>query len=497
MGSESWVTSAGNETFAEPRSRTRTRGAPAVDVNGLLGGLDVGTTSVKALLMTPDGVEVAQGRAETPWETTPQGVEAHPYAIAAAAQDALADALSAVPDARVIALGIASMAEAGVLVGADDDPVGPVIAWHDSRDLAQLADLEESIGGTRFSTRTGLPLWSQWSLTKHRWLLNNVPSAGTAVRRYNIAEWVARNLGADPVSELSLKSRTGWLDLVTKTPWDETLDWSGARACLLGDLVQAGAPIGRVRADCGLEQARGATLSIAGHDHQAAAVGAGASGDEDELDSCGTADAIVRTTLPAISSESRTSLTAAGVTVGWHALKDRWSVLGATQGGLILQQVMAGLGTGRGDLGELDRLAVRSGSGSTTVVIDPQSHAFTITGSEAPGDVWRAATEAVTEQLRQLSHVIAGAAGPRGQLVVTGGWSNSTALMAAKSAALGALWRTATTEAGARGAALLGGLAHGVYASYGDMPHPPRTQYRSAEVADGAASTRGPEEGRS
>jgi sugar (pentulose or hexulose) kinase len=468
-----------------------------VDVNGLLGGLDVGTTSVKALLMTPDGVELAQGRAQTPWETTPQGVEAHPYAIAAAAQDALADALSAVPDARVIALGVASMGEAGVLVDADDDPLAPVIAWHDSRDLAQLDDLEKSIGGPRFSTRTGLPLWSQWSLTKHRWLVENVPSAGRAVRRYNIAEWVARNLGADQVSELSLTSRTGWLDLETKTPWDETVDWSGARGSLLGDLVQAGAPIGRVSSDCGLEQVRGATLSIAGHDHQAATVGAGACGDQDELDSCGTADAIVRTTLPTIPSDSRASLTAAGVTVGWHALQDRWSVLGATQGGLVLQQVMTRLGAGRADLGELDRLAARSSLGATTVAIDPQSHAFTITGSEASGDVWRAATEAVTRQLRQLSDVIAGAAGPRGQLVVTGGWSNSTALMAAKASALGPLWRTATTEAGARGAALLGGLAHGSYASYGDMPQPPRTASQAAEVSDGAASTRTAEEGRS
>lgn len=466
-----------------------------MDVNGLLGGLDVGTTSVKAILMTPDGVEVAQGRASTTWETTPDGVEADPYAIIAAAQDALGDALAAVPNARVSALGVASMAEAGVLVGAEDEPLAPVIAWHDSRDIAQLADLKEAIGGGRFSTRTGLPLWTQWSLTKHRWLVDNVPSARRAVRRYNIAEWVARNLGAHPVSELSLASRTGWLDLERKTPWEDTLDWSGARGDLLGDLVQAGAPVGRVSADCVLDQIRGATLTIAGHDHQAATVGAGASGDQDELDSCGTADAIVRTTLPTVPPDSRASLTAAGVTVGWHALTDRWSVLGATQGGLILQHVMARLEAGRGDLGELDRLAAQSASGSSAVIIDPESHAFTITGSDAPGDVWRAATEAVTDQLRELSDVIAGAAGPRGQLVVTGGWSNSTALMAAKASALGSLWRTATKEAGARGAALLGGLAHGVYATYSEMPHPPRTEYRTAEAGDRAASSPSTEKG--
>src|SRR3954454_4987150 len=468
---------------------------PAVDVNGLLGGLDVGTTSVKALLMTPDGVEVAHGRAPTTWETTASGVEADPYAIAAAARDALADALSAVPDGRVDALGIASMAEAGVLVGADDEPLAPVVAWHDSRDVAQLADLQESIGGERFSTRTGLPLWTQWSLTKHRWFVENVPLVRTAVRRYNIAEWVARTLGANPVSELSLASRTGWLDLERKAPWDETLVWSAAPGRLLGDLVQAGAPVGRVSTDCDLRQVRGATLTIAGHDHQAATVGAGACGDQDELDSCGTADAIVRTTLPTVPPESRASLTAAGVTVGWHAMPDRWSVLGATQGGLVLQHVMARLGVGREDLGELDRLAAGSASGGSTVVVDPESHAFTVTGSDAPGDVWRAATEAVTRQLRELSDVIAAAAGPRGQLVVTGGWSNSTALMAAKASALGSLWRTATTEAGARGAALLGGLAHGVYATYSEMPHPPRTEYRTTEAGDRAATSPSTQEG--
>jgi sugar (pentulose or hexulose) kinase len=449
-----------------------------VSLSGLLAGLDVGTTSVKALLMSPEGVEVAHGRAPTTWRSTSDGVEADPFAIITAAQDALGAALASVPDSRVAALGIASMGEAGVLVGADDGPLAPVIAWHDSRDVGQLADLTGAIGGDRFSITTGLPLWTQWSITKHRWLRDNLPSTRAAVRRYNIAEWVARSLGADPVTELSLASRTGWLDLEKRTPWREALDWSGATPTLLGDLVPAGTPVGRVVSDCPLQQLRGATLSIAGHDHQAATVGAGAFGDQDELDSCGTADAIVRTTLPTVVPESVAALTAAGITVGWHAVRDRWSVLGATQGGLILQGVMAWLGAEPGRLGELDRLAALADPAASTVTLGPESHDFSISGSKAPGDVWRAATEAVTRQLRELSEVIAAGTGPRGQLVVTGGWSNSSALMVAKASALGPLWKNTTAEAGARGAALLGGVAHGVYSSYDDVPRPPRTAFR-------------------
>jgi sugar (pentulose or hexulose) kinase len=36
-------------------------------------GLDVGTTSGKAVVMTPDGREVASGRAPTPWTTDAHG----------------------------------------------------------------------------------------------------------------------------------------------------------------------------------------------------------------------------------------------------------------------------------------------------------------------------------------------------------------------------------------------------------------------------------------
>ena len=172
----------------------------------LLAGLDVGTTSVKAVLMTPDGVEVAHGRAPTVWSTTEHGVEADPYAIVDAAEHALAEALAGEPDSPVIGLGVASMAEAGVLVGADDTPLAPVIAWHDSRDTEQLADLQAALGGPRFSLRTGLPLWTQWSLTKHRWLYDHSPETRAAVRRYNVAEWVVRQLGGRPATEPSLGS---------------------------------------------------------------------------------------------------------------------------------------------------------------------------------------------------------------------------------------------------------------------------------------------------
>jgi sugar (pentulose or hexulose) kinase len=405
------------------------------------------------------------------------GAETSAASITEAARTALADALDRVEGARVVALGVASMAESGVVVGDDDEPLAPIIAWHDHRDESQLAELVDTIGAQRFSVRTGLPVWTQWSLTKHRWLMDHVLAARAAVRRYNIAEWVVRDLGAAPVTELSLASRTGWLDLATRQAWSETMDWSGAAATLLGDLVSAGTPIGTARTAGRLAALDGATLTVAGHDHQAAVVGVGSSGAGDELDSCGTAEAILRTVDPGLGADALLALTGVGVTVGWHAIRDRWCLLGATQGGLVLGRVQAALGVDTSGVADLDAAALAAADDPTVLQISETGQVRVSPGAD-PGRVWRAAARAVTEQARDLGGHLDRAAGPRRDLVVAGGWTNSAAVMAAKTEAFGPLRRATTTEAGARGAAFLAGLAHGTYPTFADIPNGARPEDR-------------------
>jgi sugar (pentulose or hexulose) kinase len=436
----------------------------------LLAGLDVGTTSVKALLLSTEGEEVAIGRAPTRWARAEHGVETSAESIVDAAQNALRDALTKVPGERVIALGVASMAEAGVLVDVHDVPLAPVIAWHDQRDEQQLDDLVAQLGADAFSSRTGLPLWTQWSLTKHRWIVDNLPLARAAARRYNIAEWVAHQLGAEPATELSLASRTGWLDVATGRPWSESMAWSGASESLLSDLVTAGTALGVASTSGDLAALKGATLTVAGHDHQAAVVGVGIGGPGDELDSCGTAEAFVRTIAPQLAPDAILTLTRSGVTVGWHAIRDRWCLLGATQGGLILGRVQAALGVDRDGLPALDAAALAATDRPEVLTVSDDGDVEMAQDAE-PGQVWRAATQAVTRQANALGAVIDRAAGPRRDLVVAGGWTNSAALMAAKTEMFGPLRAANTREPGARGAAFLAGLAHGTYSSYDEMPH--------------------------
>ena len=109
-------------------------------------GLDVGTTSCKAVVMAPDGREVASGRAPTPWTTTALGTQIDGEALVDAARAALSDAVAAAPAGRILGVGVASMAESGVLLADDGRAVAPLIAWHDTRDAAETAALRAELG---------------------------------------------------------------------------------------------------------------------------------------------------------------------------------------------------------------------------------------------------------------------------------------------------------------------------------------------------------------
>lgn len=451
----------------------------AVGARDLLVGLDVGTTSSKAVVFDTDGVPLATGRAATQWHAAalpgaPDGSEIDARALLDGARAAVAQALDAASEGGVAGLGVTSMAESGVLLDAHDEPVAPVIAWHDLRDIAEVDALGAEIGAEAFGARTGLPLRSQWTLTKFRWQKDHT-DVSAAVRRLNVAEWIVRGLGGDQASDASLASRTGWLDLSARAWWDEALEWSGAPASLLPVIVTSGTDLGRAPASLGLPRLTGAVLTTAGQDHQAAAVGAGAAGAGDQLDSSGTAEALVRTVRAGFPAQGVAQLTRDGITVGWHVLDDRWSLLGATQGGLALARVASVFGGGREVVGRLDAAALGPAGGAVRVLVDETARVTIddLRDGVTAGDVWRGALEAITAQIGEVQAQMSAVCGPAATTTVVGGWAHSEPLMAAKRRVFGDLVRSDVEEAGARGAALLAGLAAGVYRGQDEFPSAP------------------------
>lgn len=431
-------------------------------------GLDIGTTSAKAVAYRADGTTAGAGRAPTPWTTTPLGVEMDAHELLDSARTALATAADQAGE-PIAAVGIASMAESGVLVDAAGRPVAPVIAWHDARDAIEVQELREVIGAAEFAARAGKPLRGQWSITKHRWLRRHHPPVATAHRRFNVAEWVLRGLGGPEVTELSLACRTGWFDVRARAWWSAGLAFSGADESLLPPLVEAGTPLGTV-SGAGRDNDQfgtaltGAILTLAGHDHQAAALGVGAARDGVELDSCGTAEALVRTVAGPLSEEQIQALAAHGITTDVSIRAEHLSLLGGTEGGLTMQRVLGMLDVDRNDLAVLDRAA--AAAPVNRVQIDGMGSAFLsirgVTDGVTSAEVWRAAVQAATDDAARLHRAMDDIVGPVQEVVVTGGWAHSALFMDSKRAALGGVRRSEVAEAGTRGAAVLAARAAGI-----------------------------------
>lgn len=439
----------------------------------LLVGVDVGTTRCKAVVLTTDGVERSFGVHATPWTRVATGAEADPGALLSAALAAVRQALDAGPPGRVAGVGVTSMAETGVLLDGAGRPLLPAIAWNDRRGEEDGRALAADLGAREVARRTGLATGPTVTAVKYRWMRRNRPETRAGRLWLSVAEWIVHALGGAAVAEAPLASRTGWLDLDRLDWWPEALAWSGIDRSLLPDVRQAGDPAGSVRA--GFDGLAGAVLTVAGHDHQSAAVGAGATGVDDVLDSCGTAEAFLRAVVAPVGATVRERAVASGLNVGWNVLPRRMVVLGGFRSGDRLRRLLDALGVDDREPLEAEACAVE-GPFSALSVEDLDRIAD---GTGPRPDrasiprLWREAVEAVARHGAGVLERLEDLTGPRRRLVVVGGWTRSGSLAAAKEALLGPLVRPSVREAGARGAALLSGVAAGVYADVAAVPPPP------------------------
>jgi sugar (pentulose or hexulose) kinase len=434
-------------------------------MSGLLVGIDLGTTSAKAGVVSLDGRELAHGTVPMPWERVPSGAQIDPRRFPEIALGAASLALDQVPDGPVVAVGITSMAETGALLDGAGEPVAPAIAWHDARGEQEARDLAAALGDEEFTGRTGLALRPLCTIAKYRWL-------GSPGQRWlNVAEWVVHALGGEQHAEFSLSSRTGWLDIHTRGWWPEALDAAGAPAGLLPTAVPAGTPFGKVTA--GPERLLGAVLTVGGHDHHCAAVGVGAVDDGDVFDSSGTAEAFIAPLPPPIAPDEVVRLVGLGVNVGWHAVAGRMALLGAQRAGLALQRFLDLLGLRDARTVDEAAAALTDAGGLGIEGLEHDRAAVTGIGwAPGPAQVWRAAVDAVSRRSAEILSALEEGAGPTRRLVVGGGWARSATVRAAKAAALGPFERPRVVEPGCRGAALLAAVAAGLYTDVGSLPRP-------------------------
>jgi xylulokinase len=263
----------------------------------LLVGLDMGSTSVKAVIYELNGRAVASASVPAVIHY-PQPAWAYydPEELWSQAVHVLREATGKVDDPRRIAgIAVASVGEAGVPIDAKGDPTYEFIAWFDRRTLKQQAWFEQTFGEDRCFEITGLSIAPIFSLCKLLWIRENQPEAwARTVRWLHVADYVAYRLSGGEATDWSLASRTMAFD-IRKRAWnDEILDAVSINRGLFAEPVASGSEVGKVTKEAasatGLPE--GAVVAAGGQDHVCGALAAGVTKPGTVLDSLGTAEAI-------------------------------------------------------------------------------------------------------------------------------------------------------------------------------------------------------------
>ena len=423
-------------------------------------GVDVGTTSIKALAVAPTGEVVATHSTPTPWHHEGPHFDIAPQVLADAVIDVLVRTAEGA-QGRVVGIGVTGIGETGILLDSHGRPCAPALAWFDPR--GDASRVKAAVSDLEFRCATGMRLNSKPSIAKIQWLYDHVSSSRDAVVHLGVGDWIVHSLGGDMAAEVSVASRSGLMDVTTTKVWEPGVE-------LVGNLMPArrawaGDHLGCVTGDAP-EILRGAVLTNGGHDHQTACLVAGAAHPGMLFDSLGTAEALLRVVDP-VSLEDIENLTGADISVGQTVLRDHHVLLAGRLTGLSLDRIAALVGaTTREDRQKLgsDALALSRNTAHPRIVGVGNDHLsiVNVTDGVTPAALWRSAVEdlvALTQEpLERMDHV----AGAHSEAVVVGGWIKNPMLAAAKRDQLGDYRVLDVAEPGAFGAAFSAGVAAGI-----------------------------------
>ena len=186
-------------------------------------GLDLGTTSAKAVAFDRDGREIASASQPIVLLNRHEGeAEQDPFAVTAAAGHALA---SVVRDAHaagydIACIGLSAAMHSLLAINAQGHPMTNAMIWMDLRAAPQAEALWNSPEGKELYERTGTPIHAMSPLAKLLWLRQNQPEIFQHAARFvSLKEWVWHHWFNVWEVDASIASATGLFNLRDHT-WD-------------------------------------------------------------------------------------------------------------------------------------------------------------------------------------------------------------------------------------------------------------------------------------
>jgi xylulokinase len=419
-------------------------------------GIDVGTTGVKAIAISPAGDVLAKVEEDYPLSTPRPGwSEQDPDDWWRATQRALA----ALP--APLAVGLSGQMHGLVALDAHDRVLRPAILWNDQRTAVECAEIEERVGLERLIELTGNRALTGFTAPKLLWLRRHEPETYARIAHVLLPkDYVRLRLTGDRAVDAADASGTLLFDVARRRWSDEVLEALELPRGWLPDAFESPDVPGAPGAG---DQAAGA-LGVGIDRGGPVSVVLGTSG-------------VVFAALAAFAAdrEARVHAFCHAVPGAWHAMGVMLSAAGSLRwlrdvvGGTSYDELVAP--AERWPPGAEGLLFQPYLAGERTPHADPHARAAFV-GLELrhdTGALVRAVLEGVAYGLRDSLELLRelGVDGRAGR--VSGGGARSTLWLRIVATVLGLpLERTAVDEGAAYGAALLAGVRAGVFADVHD-----------------------------
>ncbi|MTI42046.1 xylulokinase [Roseibium hamelinense] len=289
-------------------------------------GIDMGTSSIKVLLINHEQVPVAAhsislsiDRPAPGWSE--QDPEDWWHAVCTAF-----DALKKNHPkelAAVKAIGLSGQMHGATLIGADGKSLRPCILWNDGRSASQAKALELAEPG--FNSIGGNRLMPGFTAPKLQWVRENEPLVFEKIKKVLLPkDYVRFKLTGEYASDMSDSSGTLWLDIKKRAWCNSLLEATGLTAEHMPELAEGTDETGRLRPDLCQEWGFRSAPIVAGgaSDNAAAACGIGAAQDGQGFVSLGTSGVVF------VANDRFSPNVSGGVHAFCHALPETWHQMG-------------------------------------------------------------------------------------------------------------------------------------------------------------------------
>jgi xylulokinase len=429
-------------------------------------GVDVGTTGVKAIALSPEGEVIEKAEESYPLSTPRPGwSEQDPEDWWRATQATLAViAAAGVKDVRGI--GLSGQMHGLVCLDERDKVLRPAMLWNDQRTGAECAEIEARIGLDRLIQLTGNRALTGFTAPKILWLRRHEPDVYSRISRILLPkDYIRLRLTGEHAIDVSDASGTLLFDVANRR-WSEEVTEAL-------EIPRSWLPLALESSEISGQTKQGVPVAAGAGDQAAGALGVGVDRPGPLSLVLGTSG-VVFAALPAYAAEpqARVHVFCHAVPGAWHAMGVMLSAAGSMQ--WFRDTLAAGV---RFD--DLDAQAAEWAPGSDGLIFlpylagertphaDPDARGAFI-GLSLRHDraaMVRAVMEGVAYGLRDSLELLI-ALGVRAESGrASGGGARSRLWLSIVASALGLpVEITAGEEGSAFGAALLGGVAGGVFA---------------------------------